>query len=90
MAGPVRLVPPPMFSCIVLKYHIEFGTFDFGRMLLYIMHILAGYTMAGCFAGALLYGAIEPVLSSLLFHKSDQPSDQIWCVTEVQWSLLSS
>ena len=38
--------------------------------------------MAGCFAGALLYGAIEPVLSTLLFHKSDQPSDQIWCVTQ--------
>ena len=39
--------------------------------------------MAGCFAGALLYRAIEPVLSSLLFHKSGQPADQIWCVTDV-------
>ena len=46
-------------------------------------HTLAGYTLAGCFLGALLYGAIEPALNTLLFHKNDPSPDQVWCVTEV-------
>ena len=47
------------------------------------------YTLAGSFTGALLYGAMEPALSGVLFHKHAQSANGVWWVIISMIVLLS-